>query len=191
MRNFVSFLILMAALSAGACNRSPNGPSPIPDPTPNPTPRPVPDEAYEGRVPFIGTTVFVPIPYTSEFLEWQIIATKPASGGTYTSDGQILISARCVDKANLVKNIYVEVSAVNDWGERGKIASGLSFQSKTVCWRGWLDVKPPPPGPPWYLDRYKKIPVIKLKIWVNKNSAPALLPVDLEYEENTGWRRAD
>ena len=189
MRNvFLVFTLAVAIIVAGCDHMSlPSGPGPNPDPSP----RPVPDEAYEGREQFDGTTVFVPIPYTSEFLEWQIIATKPVRGGTYTSDGQLLISARCVDRANLVKNIFVEVEAMTWWGNRQVIGSGLEFamgQHATVCWRGWLNIRPPAG---MYLHQYKEIPSIHFKIWINKSSAPALLPVDLEYDENTGWKRVN
>ena len=217
MRNISSFVILTAALLAVACNQSPSGPSPIPTPNPTsppedpipPTPPPspmtpceiLPEACEEGREPFNGTTVFVPIPYTSEFLEWQIIATKPGMDGTYTRNDRPLISARCVDKSKLVKNLYIEGDALVDHGygsgSMGRILSLTKFTNPgqiTVCSRGWFEpiaVIGSNGGNDPLLACCSKIRDIRFKFWINRSSAPTLTPVDLEYDQYVGWTRVD
>lgn len=215
-KNF-SLLVLVVAVFAGAgCSwlkspTEPSGPSPIiVDPAPAPPTPPLPPvmtpcealpEACEGREPFEGTTIFVPIPFTSEFLEWQIIATKPGMNGTYGRDDQPLFSARCLDKANLVKNLYVEGSVFFDdpniygngtWRGILSLTKFVEFGKTTVCSNRWFDLqvgtRSNGGGDP-LLACCTKIDEIHFKFWINRSSAPALTPTDLEYKQYMGWKR--
>ncbi len=208
MRNKVfSVLILAVALAVGACDstsceQTPTTPSTVPDPTPAPlTPCQALPEACVGREPFDGTTVFVPIHDTTGFLEWQIIAAKPAMNGTYRRDDRLLVSARCVDKGNLLRNIYVEGLVLFDhgygsgtWGRILEFIRGNPIVQVVVCSEGWFDLQVGTMsngGSDPLLACCSKIDKIHFKVWTNRTSAPTLTPPDLEYDQHTGLTRLD
>ena len=204
-KSFSAVFVLAAALVvSGACSRngSPTGPSNGSSQPPPPLPPPpVPPAAYEGREPFEGETVFVPIPFTSEFLEWQIIAAKPGMDGTYRRDDTVLMSARCEDKANLVKNLAVEGHVLIEFGSgkgtKGRFLSFIKFADfgqTTVCSKGWLEPQfstGSNGGADPLLACCGQIREILFKFWINRSSAPTLTPTDLEYEQYTGWTRVN
>lgn len=211
-RIFSVLALAMAVFSTVGCDRGlPTGPGPIivdpapipPPPTPPVTPCEAISEACEGREPFEGTTVFVPIPFTSQFLEWQIIATKPGKDGTYTRNDLPLFSARCLDKANLVKNLYVEGAVLIDdpniyglgtWMRILSLTKFNEFGKTTVCSSRWFDLQGGTVsnggGDP-LLACCRRIEKIHIKFWINRSSAPALTPTDLEYDQYLGWKRVD